>query len=112
MADFVIKQNCLEPDLEATLKDASGTGIDLTAATGVRFHMRKKGASTAKVDAAATIVTAASGSVKYSWASGDTDTYGAYYGEFEITWNTGEKEIVPNDEDDKYIDIEVLEALA
>ena len=112
MADFAIKQNCLEPDLQATLQDSAGDAINLTTATVVRFHMRAYGGTTAIIDAEASIVTAASGIVKYAWAGTDTDTAGKYEGEFEITWSTGEKEIVPNDERDPYIDIRVLGSLA
>lgn len=91
---FIIKKNDTAPSLQRTLTDSDGA-IDLTGAT-VRFHMAATVGGTAKVDAEATIVTAASGIVKYDWASGDTDTTGSYYGEFEITYSDGSSETVPN----------------
>ena len=112
MADFTIKKGDLLPELEATLKDGSDTAIDLTGRGGatVRFHMRATGTLTTKVDAAATIVTAASGEVKYTWVAADTDTAGTYFGEFEITWVTGSKlQRVPND---GHIEILVAENIA
>lgn len=92
---FYIKQDDTSPELQATLKDADGTAIDLTGAT-VRFHMRQSGSTTAKVDAAATVVTAASGIVKYTWSAADTDTEGRFEGEFEVTYADGSIETVPN----------------
>lgn len=124
MADFTIKKGDLLPELEATLKDGAGTAIDLTARGGgtVRFHMRLRDsgeptddpspsrAETIKVDAPATVVTAASGEVKYSWVAGDTDTAGDYFGEFEITWATGSlPQRIPSD---GHLEILVMENIA
>lgn len=112
-ADFTIKQGCLEPDLRATLVDSTGTAISLATASGVRFHMRSVDGGAAKVDAEAEIIAPASGGVvEYAWSGTDTDTVGLYYGEFEVAWDTGEREIVPNDEGHPYVNIQVLEALA
>lgn len=69
------------------------TPVDLTSATGVRFIM--KTGSTIKVDAAAVIITAASGIVEYRWLAVDTDTSGTYNVEFEVNW-AGEKETFPS----------------
>lgn len=105
--DFSIRQNDRLPDLTATLKDADGAAVDLTGAT-VRFHMRRSGETTPKVAAAAELVVAASGTVKYQWATGDTDTVGRYEGEFEATWS-GKKETFPND---RYLSIAVSGEIA
>jgi len=92
---FTIKQNDTSPVIAATLKDASGTPVNLTAAT-VQFHMRKIGGSTLKVDAAATLVDAAQGSIKYTWTGSDTDSAGNYSAEFEVTYSDGTIETFPN----------------
>ena len=112
-SDFVIKEGKLKPVLQATLKDATNTGIDLSAASTVTFSMRALRSTTKTVDAGAcTVVTAASGIVKYSWTSGDTDPIGQYEGEFTITWNDATVEIVPNDETaDAYISIRIQDAI-
>jgi hypothetical protein len=94
---FTIKQNDTSPQIGATLQDGDGTAIDLTAAT-VRFHMKKIGAATASTDAAATIVNANTGSVKYDWVAADTANAGSFQAEFEVTYTNGGIETFPNDQ--------------
>jgi len=53
-------------------------------------------ATTPTINAAATVVTAAAGTVKYVWAAGDTATAGYYTGEWEVTYSDGRKLTVPN----------------
>lgn len=60
-----------------TLTDSTGAAINLTGGT-VQFRMRPLGSTTLKVDAAATIVTPASGSVSYAWQAADVNTAGLY----------------------------------
>jgi hypothetical protein len=110
MARFNIKVGDTAPDLQATLKNADGTVIDLSAASAVLFHMREKGSDTAKVERAAIIVAPASGGVvRYVWQTADTDTEGTYEGEFEITFNDGTISTVPNN---GYIEIPMKTEIA
>ncbi len=94
--------------LDATLKNADGSAVNLTGAA-VTFHMRKRGATTAKVDAATTIVDAVAGTVRYSWAADDTDTEGMYDAEFEVVDSAGEIQTFPGT---GYLVVEVVEDLA
>lgn len=91
---FSIKQNDTSPSLQATLKDAALNPVDLTGAT-VRFHMKSL-EGVVKVDAAMTVTDGTGGVVQYDWQSGDTDTVGSYYVEFEVTYTDNSVETFPN----------------
>lgn len=105
---FFIKQNDTSPSLQATLKDGSGNAVDLTGAT-VRFHMRQIGATSAKVDADATVSDADNGIVYYQWNASDTDTIGSFEAEFEVTYSGGEFESFPNN---RFIQVEITDDIA
>lgn len=49
-----------------------------------------------KVSAAAVVEDAAAGQVRYDWVAGDTDTFGEYLGEWEVTRADGSIETYPN----------------
>jgi uncharacterized protein YfaS (alpha-2-macroglobulin family) len=91
---FTIRQNDTSPSLQATLKDFEGTPIPISGAT-VQFHMKSID-GTLKVDQQMTITDADNGVVQYDWQSGDTDTQGSYYVEFEVTYSDGSIETFPN----------------
>lgn len=92
---FRIKTNDTSPSLVVSLTDYAGSKVNLTGATA-QFHMKKYGASTLKVDAAATVTSASNGQVTYDWSASDTDTAGTYYGEIEITYSDSKVETFPN----------------
>ena len=91
---FDIKRNDTSPSIAGTVKDADGNAVDITGSS-VRFHMLDKD-DVVVVDAAATIVSAANGQVRYDWQAADTDVAGAFKGEFEVTYSTGYIESFPN----------------
>ena len=105
---FTIKQNDTSPAMLATLKDADDNPVDLTGAS-IRFHMRKVGSTTVKVDADATIVDDDGGQVRYTWVAADTDTVGAYQAEFEVTFTGGGIETFPNN---GFILVEITDDIA
>jgi hypothetical protein len=71
-----------------------GVAQDLTGCT-VKFKMRAVGSSTLKVDAAAVIVSAAAGTVRYDWAALDVDTAGFYVGWWEVTFASAKTQDKP-----------------
>ncbi len=93
---FFIKRNDTSPAFQATLKDADDTVVNLTGAT-VRFHLVTPTGTTV-VDAAATVVTASAGLVRYAWATNGADTAsaGRYNAEFEVTYSDSTVETFPN----------------
>lgn len=105
--DFVLKRGDRTPALTATLQDVNGTAVNLTTATSVRFLLRPSRGGTA-VATAATIVTAASGTVRHDWPATTPDA-GSYQGEFEVTWTGGLLQSFPSD---GYLWIVVLSDLA
>ncbi len=84
---ITIVQGDRYPVLRATLR-VDGAAVDLTGCTA-RLRMRLDGADTLKVNAAASVVTPASGAVEYAPAATDTDTVGWYSSEWEITYADG-----------------------
>ncbi len=84
---ITIVQGDRYPVLRATLQ-VDGAVADLTGCTA-KLRMRLDGVESNKVDAAASVVTPASGAVEYAWGATDTDTVGWYSSEWEITYADG-----------------------
>jgi hypothetical protein len=80
----------------ATLQNASGTAVNISGAT-VRFSMRKISGEVVVSRAAATVVDATTGSVRYNWQAADTANAGAFQAEFEVTYSDDSVETFPND---------------
>jgi len=100
--DFQIRAGDRLPAISATVTDGrptltspQGSPVDLSGAS-VRFVMVALDSGTLAVDAKATVVDAAAGTVRYDWAEGDTDAAGAYLGEWQITFADGRRLTVPN----------------
>jgi hypothetical protein len=93
LASLTIKRYDTAPPLTASLA-VNGQPLDLTNATSVKLIMKSAGAL---VTGTCTIVDAVDGGIKYVWAGGDTAVSGTYQVEFQVTWNDGTKQTLPND---------------
>jgi hypothetical protein len=95
---LIIKTNDLQPYYYAQVKDAAGAVVDITGVTIVATMRTFDG--TVKINRQSTGITisdAANGKFQYEWQSGETDTAGKYYIEFEISPSAGGKFTVPAD---------------
>ena len=91
-----MNQNDTTPDMTGTCLDGDGAAVDLSGST-LLFHMRRKGTATPKINSAASIVIAASGTWKYEWLAGDTDTVGEFEFQLQVTFGGGDIRTFPND---------------
>ena len=92
-----ITVNDLQPKYFVQAKDAAGTVIDISGATIV-CTMKEVTTGTIKINRQSTGITISDGTnglFNYAWQSGDTDTLGIYYIEFEITPTSGGKYTLP-----------------
>ena len=98
MAEIYLVQGDLKPSILATLKYDDGSAVDLSDAQTVKFHMKSKDGTIKIQNRACTIISVTEGKVRMDWQSGDTDTPGTYYGEFEVVWNDGSTQTFPSKE--------------
>ncbi len=86
-----------------------GESVDLTGGTAL-FSMVDD-SDVAKITGAAAVITdELNGIVSYSWATGDTDTEGKFFGQFQVTVG-GSLYLLPDNEEERLI-IRVSAALA
>jgi hypothetical protein len=106
---FIIKQGDTGPSLAANLVTPSQQPADLSGAS-VLFHMRNARSTTASVlTAAAVVVDAENGQVRYDWQTGDTDVAGDFEAEFQVTYADNTIETFPNS---GYVNISIIEQIA
>jgi hypothetical protein len=105
LADFYLKVGDTSPALTITCKYSDGAVQDLTGCT-VTFAMWRKTGVVKVADAAATVVTPASGIVQYIWVPANTDTPGDFAGEFHVTLVGGKKVTFPTGPEE-YVNIRI-----
>lgn len=103
--------------VESVLSDEDGPAPLLGAQ--VRWRMRpapKSGLTLPALDVPATIVNENAvlgdpdyGKVRYYWQPGDTDVWGIFHGQWNVTFSLGGEETFPSD---GYIEVVILKSLA
>ncbi len=93
-ADFVAKQGDTAITWSDTLTYSDGSVVDLTGAS-VKFVMRSLTGTQPTTNLAATIVTAASGTVKYVPTATDTATAGIFQAYWQVTFSNSTIEVFP-----------------
>lgn len=96
MADWVAKKGDTLPLLTDTIVDSTGAVVNLTGGS-VRFVARGLTAVGPAINAAATIVTPASGTVSYTLTATDTANAGSYLVEWHYTLSGGQTGTFPVD---------------
>lgn len=95
--DFSMKQNDRLPSFDVVVMTGLKEIVDLTDFSTPTFHMWNKRTREVIVDAAATIVSATGGLLRYSWAAADTDIPGLYEAEFGLVYTGSLPMTIPND---------------
>ena len=85
MADLQLVVSDTAPSIFGALTDAAGAPIDLTDAV-VRFQMRPATDRRFSVDAAAIVVDATAGEVRYDWQAGDLVSAGDFVSRWRIVF--------------------------
>ena len=89
------------PIVIATVKDSTGTVVDISSYTSIKFSMCADDRDrTVKIDkaTAAFYTDGTDGKVKYEWASGDLDTAGEYLCEFLLEDASSKKYTLPKED--------------
>lgn len=97
MQTFYIKQHDTSPSLKAFLKNPDGSAMVLTEAS-VCFNMLSSSGEVVVSRGDVRVIDELLGEVQYDWQTADTDVPGLHQAEFEVTFNNGRIETVPNHE--------------
>lgn len=92
---FRMKRGDTLPRLRARLLNADDSPMQLGGVDGVVLRLRPVTGGALKVEAAAQVLDGDAGLVEYSWLAGDTDTAGAFDGEWGVTYPGAEVATVP-----------------
>ncbi len=108
MSKVIIKKGATFPYYEAFLTTgADSKPLDLTNAKKVTVYLKGRKSKTVTTGAASIGTPATSGLVIFKWVAAIYNNVDVYDVEWEIEWNSGEIEILPNDSSTE--EVEVLE---
>lgn len=99
-ANVYMKRGDTSPPIEKTLTGADDLPADLNDINAVTFFMRpfrgKREDAVVLGGTTDVVGDPTEGNVKYTWADGDTDVAGIYFGEFEVIYVDDSRETFPN----------------
>lgn len=101
MANFYLRRGDTLPALLATVRNVSGTVVDLTSVTGVVMRMIPQTGGDSIAKTMSIVAPATNGQVTYQWVTGDWSgpdalTDGTIYNlEFELTYSGGNILTIP-----------------
>lgn len=94
---YELTQNDIPYPISATLFDANGVAVDLSAITNISFFMKSKTTGQLTLTGTSSVVDAPSGKVQYAWAANDTKIVERYSAEFQVTFTDGKIISFPTD---------------
>lgn len=92
---FLIKRGDTSPSLDVQLQNYLRKPVTTLAGSSIVFSMRNENGTVVVNRSPATLVDAATGTVRYNWLEGDTQYAGTMQGEFEVTFPSGKVETYP-----------------
>ena len=99
--DFTIKAGATAPPLKGQIRNEHNSVVSITGAKGVRFSMRKAYPLLSVIcnAKAASVYSAASGWIQYTWSTVDTSTYDdtEVEAEFKVTLSDNKILKLPSD---------------
>src|SRR5262245_41923763 len=85
MPDFALKQGDRLPPLTMQLFYSDGTPVNLVGNLGLRFTMRRVGATVNTIESSnVTVIDPPTGQISYSWEAGSTDQPGDFFAECAV----------------------------
>jgi hypothetical protein len=101
---FPLKTGDRIPAMQATLRDAAGTPVDLRSATSLIFKMRRYGTTDPTIGGTGLVAELQPGTntpeyrgvAWYLWDTDDTLVAGTYEGEWYVAWPDGRSAHFPN----------------
>jgi hypothetical protein len=95
--DYYLTQGDTARPLEYQLADSAGVHVDLTDVVSVTLNLKLKGSTAAPTQYTCEFISRESGTIRYVFLTGQTNTPGDYLFNFSVAWPGGSRDSYPND---------------